>query len=129
MSADPVTLNITQKPSEVRKIFGSQGFHHLPVVSGKKLVGLISATDMVKVNLSAYGADVRAVDAMLDHEFTIEKLMTTELTTLPESATVRDAAEKLSSGTFHSLPIVGDDRELMGIVTSTDIIRYLLAQY
>ena len=123
MSADVTTLNVTQKPSEVRRIFVSQGIHHLPVVSGKKLVGLISATDIVKVSLGAYGADERAIDAMLDHEFTIEKIMTTELTTLAATATVRDAAELLSGGTFHSLPIVSDDNELVGIVTSMDIVK------
>ncbi|MCA9696302.1 MAG: CBS domain-containing protein, partial [Myxococcales bacterium] len=31
-------------------------------------------------------------------------------------------------GRFHSLPVV-DDGKLVGLVTSTDVIKYLLAQY
>ena len=62
-------------------------------------------------------------------EFSIEDVMTTALTTIDSMSTVREAAALLSSGDFHSLPIVGPGDELLGIVTSTDLIRYLLAQF
>ncbi len=129
MTKDPTTVNVTNKLSEVRKLMSDGSIHHVPVVSGTKLVGLLSATDMVRLSFSAYGADARAVDAMLDHEFTIEKVMSTELTTLKTSQKVRDAAAVLSSGNFHSIPVVDDDGNLAGIVTSTDLIRYLAEQY
>lgn len=129
MTKDPTTVNVTNKLSEVRKLMADEGIHHVPVVSGTKLVGLISATDMVRLSFSAYGADARAVDAMLDHEFSIEKVMSTDLTTLHEAQHVRDAATALSTGTFHSIPVVDGEKNLVGIVTSTDLIRYLADQY
>ena len=129
MTKDPTTVNVTHKLSEVRKLMSDGGIHHVPVVSGTKLVGLISATDMVRLSFSAYGADARAVDAMLDHEFSIEKVMSKDLTTLNSSQKVRDAATALSGGNFHSIPVVDDDNNLVGIVTSTDLIRYLADQY
>ena len=103
-------------------------YHHVPVVSGEKLVGMISATDMVRLSLAIYGVDERAVDAMLDSQHTIESVMTKELTTIKAKDTVRTAAEVLGEGKFHSLPVVDGDK-LVGLVTSTDVIRYLLAQY
>ncbi len=48
--------------------------------------------------------------------------------TLPESSTVREAAEILAGGTFHAIPIVSGSK-LVGIVTTTDLIKYLLAQF
>ena len=43
---------------------------------------------------------------------------------------IRDAAEILAKGEFHSLPIVDtDDTTLLGMVTSTDLIRHLLDQF
>ncbi|MHA1571775.1 MAG: CBS domain-containing protein, partial [Alphaproteobacteria bacterium] len=42
---------------------------------------------------------------------------------------IRSAAELLSDGTRHSLPVVNGDGELVGIVTTTDLVKYLLAQY
>lgn len=129
MATDVTAVNVTQPLSEVRRLMSDQQIHHVPVVSGKKLVGLLSATDMVRLSFSAYGADERAVDAMLDHEFSIEKVMNTELTTMRVSGTIREAARQLQEGKFHSLPVVDDEGELVGIVTSTDLIRYLYDQY
>ncbi|TLD40129.1 MAG: CBS domain-containing protein [Candidatus Jettenia ecosi] len=41
------------------------------------------------------------------------------------NSTVRKAAHLLSDGVFHSLPVVDKDNNLIGIITSTDLIRYL----
>ncbi len=129
MSTELTTVNVTHKLSEVRKLQAEKGIHHVPVVSGTKLVGMISATDMIRVSFSAYGADARAVDAMLDHEFSVEQVMSTELTTLSNTQKVRDAATVLASGKFHSVPVVDAEHNLVGLVTSTDLIRYLADQF
>lgn len=129
MTAETTSVNVTQKLSDVRRLMLDNQIHHIPVLSGRRLVGLLSATDIVRLSFSAYGADARAIDAMLDHEFSIDKVMKTDLVTLPATGTVRDAAEQLRKGEFHSLPVVDDDGNLVGIVTSTDLIRYLLDQY
>lgn len=128
MSTELETVHVGQKLSEVRTLLSEKKFNHVPVVSGKALVGMISATDMVKLSLSTYGVDQRAVDALLDSQHSVESVMTKELKTLQSSATVRDAAQELAGAPFHSLPIV-DDGQLKGLVTSTDIIKYLLDQY
>ncbi len=47
--------------------------------------------------------------------------------TIAENATVKDAAEILAKGEFHSVPVVSGAK-LVGLVTSTDLIKYLLAQ-
>lgn len=128
MTRDLETVHVGQKLSEVRRMLANNPYHHVPVVSGEKLVGLISSTDIVRLSLAIYGADQRAVDAMLDSQHTIEGVMSKTLTTIGVKDTVREAAELLAEGTFHSLPVV-DEGKLVGLVTSTDVIRYLLAQY
>lgn len=128
MTTELKTVHLGQKLSEVRNMLAESPFHHVPVVSGENLVGLISATDMVKLSLSAYGVDQQALDGMLDSQHTIESVMSKDLITIKESETVRDAATMLSKGTFHALPVV-DGEKLVGMVTSTDIIHYLLDQY
>ena len=62
---------------------------------------------------------------MLDHQFNLEDVMTTELVTLPDSATVHDAAEVLGRGGLHSVMVIDITGELAGIVTTTDLVRYL----
>ena len=128
MTSDIQTAHVGQQLSEVRRMLANNPYHHVPVVSGEKLVGIITATDMLALSLAIYGVDERAVDAMLDSQHTIESVMTTELQTIGAKDTVRSAAELLGEGAFHSLPVVDGDK-LVGLVTSTDLIRYLLAQY
>ena len=128
MTTDVQTVHTAQKLSEVRRLLAGNAYHHVPVVSGKKLVGIISATDMLQLSLAIYGVDERALDAMLDSQHTIESVMTKTLTTLAAKDTVRTAAEVLAEGKFNSLPVV-DGEDLVGLVTSTDLIRYLLSQY
>lgn len=129
MTRDLQTVHVGQKLSEVRRMLANNPYHHIPVVSGDKLIGLISSTDMVRLSLSVYGVDERAFDAMLDTNHSIESVMTRDLTTIEVKSTVRTAAELLGEGKFHSLPVVDDQGKLQGLVTSTDVIRYLLAQY
>ena len=126
--ADLETVHVEQPLSRVRQILAETGVHHVPVVSGEKIIGLISATDMLKMTFTAYGGDERSFDAYLDHEFKIEDVMTRSLITIAREKSVRDAAELLSEGTFHALPVV-DGEKLVGIVTSTDLIRHLRGLY
>ena len=129
LSHEVVTIHIGQKLSDVRKLLVENPFHHLPVVSGKKLIGLISASDVLGISVEGLGSDERSMDAYLDHQFSIEEIMKTELKTLTPKSTVADAAETLSDGNFHAAPVVDDAGDLVGLVTSTDLIRYLHSLY
>jgi CBS domain-containing protein len=128
MSTNLVTVHHGDPVSKVRQLATERRVHHIPVVNGDSLVGIISWSDILRVSFGdAFDADQRAVDATLDHTFTIEQLMQKNPVTLEETATVRDAAEILARGEFHSVPVVHGSK-LVGLVTSTDLIKYLLEQ-
>ena len=55
--------------------------------------------------------------------------VTKEPTTVNSNQNVKDAAEILADGNFHALPVVDDEGNLVGMVTSADLIKYLLDQY
>jgi len=129
MAADPVTVHEKQKVSDVHHLIVERKIHHVPVVSGRKLIGLISATDLLRVSWGDVNKqDPRQVDALLD-TLGIRDVMQEDIVTLRRHDTVRRAAELLAQGEYHSLPVLDDDDELVGMVTSTDIIEYLLDQY
>lgn len=129
MTKEVETVQVGQKISEVRKLLAKNNFHHVPVLDGKQLVGILSTADVLKMSFEAYGSDPRTMDVILDKQFTIKQVMRKELTTLHHKDTVRSAVELLVDGKFHSLPVIDDNRNLVGIVTSTDLIRYLGNQY
>ncbi|MEO8443885.1 MAG: CBS domain-containing protein [Gammaproteobacteria bacterium] len=129
MSSTVKTIHIGQKLSEARRLLADSAFDHAPVVNGAKLVGMLSSSDIMRLTYDAGGADSRSIDAVLDNEFTVEGTMTRELETIRPGATIREAAQLLVKRSYHSLPVVEDDDKLVGIVTSTDLIHYLLEQY
>lgn len=129
MSRDVVTVQLGEAPSRVRAVLQEGRFHHLPVLDGKRLVGIVSSVDFMKASLSVWGSDVRTIDALLDSQLRLADLMRAEPRTIRDTATIRDAAQALAHGEYHSLPVVEADGKLVGIVTSTDLIRYLLEQY
>lgn len=125
MSTTPITVHANDPVSKVRQLIEEHSVHHLPVVSGDKLVGIVSWSDLLRVSFGEYGnQDGKRLDTILDHTYKMSDLMVANPVTVPVSGTVRDAARILAEGKFHALPIV-DGEKLAGIVTSTDLIKFL----
>lgn len=128
MSSALQTVHEGEPISKLRAIFEKANIHHIPVVSGEELVGIISWNDFMRISFGEFrNQDARGLDEVLDHTYTITDVMTTNPVTMPVSGTIRDAARLLGSGDFHALPVV-DGKSLVGIVTSSDLIRYLADQ-
>ena len=129
MTRSVITVHHGDPISKVRALVREHSVHHFPVVQGDQLVGIITWSDILRVSFGdAFGTDERAVDATLDHTLTLEQVMKKDPVTLPETASVREAAEILATSDFHSLPIVNGGK-LVGMVTTTDLLRYLLDQF
>ncbi len=60
--------------------------------------------------------------------FTIEQVMAKNLVRVSSNTTIKEVAEILAKREFHALPVI-DDGKLSGIVTTTDLINYLLEQF
>ncbi len=129
MTTDMVTVHVDQDISDVRKILEENPFHHIPVVIGRKIVGLLSSSDIRKVVFALIYANKPLNDETLNKQFTIEEIMLKDMATLNANDTIHRAAEMFCGGLFHSLLVVDDKHDLVGIVTSTDMIMYLLDQY
>jgi CBS domain-containing membrane protein len=129
MSTSVISIHHGEPVSQARKIMVESGVHHLPVVSGDALKGIISWSDLLRISFGdAFGADERAVDATLDHTFSLEQVMSADVVTVTSQTTVHEAAEILCKGDFHCLPVV-DDGKLVGMVTSSDLLKYLAELY
>ena len=125
MTRSVITVHHGDPISKVRALVREHGVHHIPVVNGDQLIGIISWSDILRVSFGdAFHTDERAVDATLDHTLTLEQVMQKNPVTLAETGTVREAAGILAGNSFHALPIVSGSK-LVGIVTTTDLIKYL----
>lgn len=123
------TLDVNAKFSEVRRALVANEFHHMPIVDGDALVGILSWRDLVRAYRTARrGAatgDPFALDDLLDRTTSIEQVMSKDLVTLREDEPLERAIDLIADGHIHSVLVLDDDDKLVGIVTDKDIIAYL----
>ena len=129
MTKDLITINHSDDLTTAESLFKRHNIRHIPVVSGMKIIGMLSYTDLLRISYAdAVYEDESDVDTMVYNMFTIEQVMAKNLTQVSPQTTIKEVAEILYEREFHALPVV-DDNDLVGIVTTTDLINYLLEQY
>ncbi len=127
MTHDVERVDLDTPVSTVRRTLRARPYHHMPVVRGELLVGIVSLVDIYRISLENYVQDDETVDAWLDSTYTLDEVMSHEPAAVRSDMSIREAAEKLAGGDFHALPVVDDNGHLQGILTTTDLIRTLLA--
>lgn len=129
MTKDVVTLNHTDDLVTAERLFKENNIRHIPVVSGAAIIGMLSYTDLLRISFAdALNEEDDTVDTVVYNMFTIEQVMAKNLVSVGSSTLIKEVAEILSKQEFHALPVV-DGGKLVGIVTTTDLINYLLEQY
>ncbi len=131
MTKELITLNLSQSLYEAENLFKKYKIRHIPVVENHKLLGILSYSDLLKISY----ADVEdeesediPVSAVVYDMFSISQVMTKAPLSVEPDTTIKEVVEILSEQSFHSIPIV-ENGDLKGIVTTTDILKYLLKQY
>jgi len=129
MSTEVHSVQQGQPLSAVYQIMKQYGVHHVPVLDCDKLVGLVSFTDMMQLNFNLQGLGSDELSNVIDQQFKTTDIMSKQLTTLDSNQSIRNAVDLLADGGFHSLPVTDQHNHLIGLVTSTDLIRYLKDLY
>lgn len=110
---------------QVTNIFDRNNFHHIPVVKeGSQLVGIISREDFQKMNLYFFLKTTKE-NGMAGKEEGLRAIdiMTPSPVSIDPDDSIGLAADIFLANRFHALPVV-EDGELVGIVTSHDLIKY-----
>jgi CBS domain-containing protein len=129
MTKNVIKLNSTDDLTKAEALFKKHHIRHIPVVQGNTIVGMLSLTDLLRISfVDAVEEDAMEVDTTVFNMFSIEQVMARHLVVVSPETTIQEVAEILASREFHALPVVLDEI-LVGIVTTTDLIKYLLAQY
>lgn len=129
MTKNVIKLSLKDDLTKAEKLFKHNKIRHIPVVDGNKIVGMLSYTDLLRISfVDAVDDESDTIDAMVYNMFTVEQVMAKKLVTISPETTIRETAEILSKKEFHALPVCTGEL-LVGIVTTTDLIKYLIDQY
>jgi len=114
MKRDLVTVPPGAALEEAARLLKAHRIHHLPVVDGERLLGIVTDTDLRNETLRAAGAPR-----------TVGEVMTRDVVTLSPGDTIDDAMLILSRQRFGALPVLDGER-LVGIVAKADVLVALL---
>ncbi len=142
MSRDVITVRTGTSLESIVELMLQRGLSRVPVVDEDyKPVGIVSKTDVVEETHDRgddeelvpdkpvvgekgqgdpmRGFHVHAAGAVVD------EVMTRTLITVPQDATVSRVAELMVSRHVHGVPVVADNGELVGFVSTMDVLAWL----
>ena len=125
MKKDLFTVTKDERMTVAKKIMKEKNIRHLPVVDGKKLIGLLTNMDVRKAEASpATSLEIRELHYLLD-KLTVGEIMTRNVITIAPDVSVEEAAILLHDNKIGCLPVV-EDGNLAGIITENDIMEILI---
>lgn len=127
MSTDLKVAEPTDGITVLNDLFAKHRIHHIPVVKGKMVVGIVSKSDFLYFMRGYTNNDIdRFVEAARLRAFKVEEIMVKNVETISADAPIRQAVGILAENRFRCLPVVDENGELVGILTTHDIIDLLL---
>ena len=125
MNQEVVTVSPGDSFRTAMTLIRQKGIRHLPVVDGKRLVGIVTDRDLRQASPSAATSlSIHELHYLLE-KLTVQHIMTSQVITVRPEQTVEEAAMLLLGHRIGGLPVVRDG-ELVGIITETDILQAFL---
>lgn len=127
MSKQVEVIHPHQNLYEAREKMDQAGIRHLPVVDGPNIIGIVSRTDVMR---ASYGLnrDQEAANKKALQLISVRDAMSPDPVTVADDTPIREVAEMLAEQDFSAVPVTHAG-QLAGMVSTSDLIRFLLEQY
>lgn len=120
MRSDPVTITEITRLGEAYRLMATHDIRHLPVVRDRKVVGMLSARDILGFRAStSFREDWQRAP--------VASAMVQPPQTAGPDDSLTEAAGRLASARIGALPIV-ERGALIGLVTVTDVLEAEVTQ-
>ncbi len=112
MSRSVITVTPETEFHRAFDLMRSRNIHHLPVVDGGRVVGIVAERDLL-LAAANFGSS----------EVPVGEIMRSPAVCVGESALLKEAARLLVVRHIGSLPVLDSRKALVGIITETDIFK------
>jgi CBS domain-containing protein len=124
MTENPVTATELMSVAEALGLLYELDVRHLPVVSGRELVGIISDRDLRAFSGATEDAAIEAVEGA--RSSTVANFMNTSPVKVDPETGVREVIELMLLHRVGAIPVADfDTGDLLGIVSYVDLLRLL----
>jgi len=124
MSTDIEVVDRNDNLQTVEERMATKQLRHLPVLEQGEVVGMVTQRDLFKAAMSsAMGYGEKAQKAYLQR-VCVKEIMVYPVITVSPDTSVAAAADMIINKGIGCLPVV-DGTQLVGMVTKTDLLRYL----
>ena len=126
MTEKVLKVRLDDSIGTMREILENVEFHHLLVVEGRKLVGILSDRDILRVispflhSLSEHERDLTILNKK------VHQIMTRKPITVNKDTSIESASSLLLEKNISCLPVTSPKGEIDGVVTWKDILRFYL---
>jgi CBS domain-containing protein/SAM-dependent methyltransferase len=137
MHRNVITVTEDVSLEEAGRLIFTLGIAGIPVVKGKKLIGVITEQiilsrmhptlqDLIEDYIHAKDFDsmAKSIHSVLD--ISVGEAMETKVATIAPDAPIMLAQSEMQMNKFSRLPVVNDKHELMGVISQGDIFRAIL---
>ena len=124
MSQRVVCVHMDDSLETIRELITATGYHHLMVVEGNRLVGVISDRDL----LNALSPFVDTLSERSRDRATLERkahqIMSREPITLSPTSSIVSAIKLFNRHKISCIPVIDEHDKPVGVISWRDIMRY-----
>ncbi|EAQ65674.1 acetoin utilization protein AcuB, putative [Marinomonas sp. MED121] len=124
MKKSPVCVEMDTRLEEVRRLLEEHGFHHLPVLDGDELVGIISDRDILRLVspfLDTAGEMERDLEVL---NKAAHQVMTRQPICVSLDDSLNTVIDWMTKVSISCIPVL-DNGQLVGIITWRDLVSLL----
>lgn len=124
-----VTTSADASLASLRDVFAKARFQHVPVTdASNRLVGIVSVKDYFSELSPVMDAATDPAIGLFIRSRKVHQVMVSPVITITEQSTVKQAAALLLQHNISCLPVVDEQKHLLGIVSWKDILRAALSK-
>ena len=122
MTSSVRTAEVATRVGELHRLLREERCHHLPIADGNRLVGVVSARDLLRF---ARERGIKGSAGWAEDETTAGTLMSTKLVTVRAHEPIEVAIDCIADGHIHSVLVLDKEDRLVGILTEKDLLAFL----
>jgi CBS domain-containing membrane protein len=124
MSAPPITVDRTDSLAFAEELMNVESIHHLAVVDGDVMVGVISHRDVLAASISTLSNPSEEDELELKRRTEVARVMHGTVEAVTPATSLVSAAELLLTHRVGCLPVVDERHRIVGMLTNTDFVRF-----